>query len=74
MSRHLTIDDINVANGVAGMNTSSRITKGMDAVDDIILDTNTKGIVLKDAVGTYWRLGVSTLGVLTLANLGTTKP
>jgi len=74
MSRHLTIDDMNVTNGVAGLNTSNRITKGMDATDDLISDTNAKGLVLKDVANNYWRIGINTLGVLTITNLGTTKP
>lgn len=74
MPLHLTSNDKNASNGVASLNASNRITVGVDSADDIILNTNDKGIVLKDAVGTYWRVSVSTLGVLTLANLGTTKP
>jgi len=74
MPTHITSDDKNVSNGVASLDASNRITVGVDSADDIILNTNGKGIVLKDAVGTYWRVSVSTLGVLTLANLGTTKP
>ena len=41
---------------------------------DITVDTATRGLVLKDSAGIYWRVTVSTSGVLTSANLGTTKP
>jgi hypothetical protein len=64
------------ANGYAGLNASSRTTKGVDTTDDLIVDLATKGLVLKDTQGTphYWRGTVSTLGVLTFADLGTSKP
>lgn len=64
------------ANGYAGLNTSSRITKGVDTTDDVIVDLASKGLVLKDTAGTphYWRITISTLGVLTATDLGTTKP
>lgn len=64
------------ASGYAGLNASSRITKGVDTTDDLIVDLATKGLVLKDTQGTphYWRVTVSTIGVLTTADLGTTKP
>lgn len=62
--------------GYAGLNASSRTTKGVDTTDDVIVDLATKGLVLKDTQGTphYWRVTVSTLGVLTTADLGTVKP
>lgn len=65
-----------VASGYAGLNASSRTTKGVDTTDDVIIDLATKGLVMKDAQGTphYWRLSVSTLGVLTTTDLGTSKP
>ena len=66
----------NNANGYAGLSSVSRTTKGVDTTDDVIVDTSTKGLVLKDTAGTphYWRISVSTLGVLTATDLGTTKP
>lgn len=66
----------NTASGYAGLNTVSRTTKGVDTTDDVIIDLATKGLVLKDTQGTphYWRVTVSTLGVLTTTDLGTTKP
>lgn len=56
--------------------TNARSSRGVDTTDDVIVDTATKGLVLKDTAGTphYWRLSVSTLGVITAADLGTTKP
>jgi hypothetical protein len=64
------------ASGYAGLNASSRTTKGVDTTDDIIVDLATKGLVLKDTQVTphYWRLTVTTLGVLTTTDLGTGKP
>ena len=66
----------NAVSGYAGLNAASRITKGVDTTDDIIVDLATKGLVLKDTQGTphYWRVTVSTTGVLTTTDLGTTKP
>lgn len=64
------------ASGYAGLNASSRIVKGVDTTDDVIVDLATKGLVLKDTQGTphYWRGTISTLGVLTFADLGASKP
>lgn len=66
----------NNASGYAGLSSVSRITKGVDTTDDIIVDLATKGLVLKDTAGTphYWRVTISTLGALTTTDLGTTKP
>lgn len=66
----------NAANGYAGLNASSRTTKGVDTTDDVIIDLATKGLVLKDTAGTphYWRVTVNTSGVLVVTDLGTTKP
>lgn len=66
----------NAVSGYAGLNSSSRTTKGVDTTDDLVIDLATKGLVLKDTAGTphYWRITVSTLGVLAVTDLGTTKP
>lgn len=62
--------------GYAGLNAESRVTKGVLTTDDLIVDLATKGLVLKDTQGTphYWRLTVTTLGVLVTTDLGTTAP
>jgi hypothetical protein len=62
------------ANGYAGLNAVSRITKGADTTDDLIIDDALKGVVRKDPDGHYWRESISILGVLTQTDLGTTKP
>lgn len=64
------------ANGYAGLNSSSRTTKGVDTTDDLIVDDATNGLVLKDTQGTphYWRVTVDNTGVLVITDLGTTKP
>jgi hypothetical protein len=66
----------NAANGYAGLNSVSRITKGVDTTDDVIVDNAAKGLVLKDTQGTphYWRVTVNNVGVLVITDLGTTKP
>ncbi len=66
----------NAVSGYAGLNASSRTTKGVDTTDDLIVDTNSKGLVLKDNAGTphYWRVTVNSAGTLVVTDLGTTKP
>jgi len=56
--------------------TNARSSRGVATTDDLIVDLATKGLVLKDTQGTphYWRVTISTLGVLTTTDLGTTKP
>jgi hypothetical protein len=64
------------ASGYAGLNADSRITKGVDTTDDLIVDDATSGLVLKDTQGTphYWRVTVNNTGTLVVSDLGTTKP
>jgi hypothetical protein len=38
------------------------------------ITSDTKGLVLKSSDGHYWRVTISTLGVLTTADLGTSIP
>ena len=66
----------NAANGYAGLNASSRTTKGVDTTDDLVVDSATKGLVLKDTQGTphYWRITIDNTGSLVITDLGTTKP
>lgn len=68
--------ELNTASGYAGLNASSRTTKGVDTTDDVIVDLATKGLVLKDVAGTphYWRVTISTIGAIVTTDLGTTKP
>ena len=51
-------------------------TAGAISTEDLIIDLATKGLVLKDTQGTphYWRLTVTTLGVLVTTDLGTAAP
>lgn len=71
-----TVDGKDAASGFAMLNASSRITKGVDTTDDVIIDLATKGLVLKDTQGTphYWRLTIDNSGALVTSDLGTTKP
>jgi len=64
----------NNPNGYAGLNASSRITKGVDTTDDVIIDSTAKGLVLKSPNAHYWRASISNAGVVTWTDLGTTKP
>lgn len=64
----------NAASGYAGLSATSRITKGADTTDDIIIDLATKGLVLKNDVdGHYYRLTIVS-GAATWTDLGATKP
>lgn len=56
--------------------SGTRITKGVDTTDDIIIDLATKGLVLKDTQASphYWRITISNVGALVITDLGTTKP
>lgn len=64
------------ANGYAGLNAVSRITKGAITTDDLIVDSATKGLVLKDTQGTphYWRITIDNTGALVSTDLGTSAP
>ena len=64
------------ANPVNAIMTGTRLNKGVDTTDDIIIDLATKGLVLKDTQGTphYWRVTVSNAGALVISDLGTSKP
>lgn len=66
--------EANIPLGYAALNADTRIEVGVDTVDDIIVDDNLHGLVLKSPSGTYFRATISDLGVVTWANLGTTKP
>ena len=63
-----------VVSGYAGLNATSRITKGVDTTDDVICTTATKGLVLRSPDNNYWRATINNLGIVTWTNLGTTKP
>jgi hypothetical protein len=58
------------------LNSDRRSTTGVDTTDDLIVDSATKGLVLKDTQGSphYWRVTVSNVGALVVTDLGTTKP
>jgi hypothetical protein len=45
-----------------------------NAGGSFLVDDNTKGIILKDANAHYWRGTLNTSGVLSFADLGTTRP
>lgn len=48
--------------------------KNVDTEGDIIVDSSSRGIVLKDSSNIYWRVKISTGGALTTTSLGATKP
>jgi hypothetical protein len=60
---------------VTNTNVPNRIDNGwLVTSGSIISDTPADGVVLKDTAGHYWRVTVSTGGVLTTTDLGTTRP
>ena len=62
------------ATGYAGLDASSRTTKGIDSTDDLIIDLATKGCVLKSADNHYWRITIQNDGTLITSDLGLVKP
>lgn len=54
--------------------SGARITKGTDTTDDLIVDTSTRGLVLKSPNNRYWRVTVDNSGSLVTTDLGTSKP
>lgn len=70
-----TVAGFNITDA-ATLNASSRVEQGTDTTDDLIVDSNITGLVLKDNNATphYWRVTVSTGGSLVVTDLGTTKP
>lgn len=66
-------DANNTWNGVQTF-SARPVTAGVDSSSDVIVDLATKGLVLKDTAGVYWRVTVTTLGALTITNIGSTKP
>jgi hypothetical protein len=69
----ITLAGYGIGDG-ATKNGSNRMNLGVDTTDDVIVDTTTKGVVLKSANGHYWRSTISNAGVLTWTDLGTIKP
>jgi hypothetical protein len=58
------------------LNSEQRSTTGVDTQDDLIVDNNLKGLVLKDDASPahYWRVTATDAGALVITDLGTTKP
>ena len=48
--------------------------KNIDTNGDVIVNDSSRGIVLKDTNGNYWRITIQTDGTTNSVNLGTTKP
>ena len=46
----------------------------IETTNHIVIDNSSSGVVLKDTAGHYWRLKVSTSGVVSTEDLGTNKP
>ena len=61
-------------NGYAGLDPSARVQNGVFATDDLIVADSSKGLVLRDAAGDYWRVSVSPSGSLATTNLGSSPP
>lgn len=62
------------ANGYAALNGVSRIDKGVQTTDDVIVDDTAKGLVLKSPNGHYWRFSISNAGAISTTDLGVTIP
>lgn len=64
----------NIPNGYAGLNSDARTVVGVYTPDDITVNADTKGLVLKDSAGHYWRVTVNTSGTLVVTDIGTGGP
>lgn len=62
------------ANGYAGLNANSRVTKGTKTTDYIIVDSTTAGLTMKSPNGHYWVATISNTGTVTWTDVGTTSP
>ena len=49
-------------------------SKKVETSGDVIVDSSSKGLVLKDSSGTYWRISVSTAGAVSATDIGTSLP
>jgi len=72
-------DGINVsqkgaANGVAALNSVSRVDKGLTTTDYIVANSSTKGFTMLSPNGHYWVATISNTGVVTWTDVGTTSP
>ncbi len=69
-----TVAGYGITNAATLLN--NRVQQGTDTSDDLIVDDNANGLVLKDNAGTphYWRVTVNSAGTLVVTDLGTTKP
>lgn len=47
------------------------VSSGKSIFQDIVVNSDTKGIVLKDSTGHYWRVTINTSGVVSTTDLGT---
>lgn len=47
------------------------VSNGKSIFQDVVVNSDTKGIVLKDSTGHYWRVTVNTSGVVSTTDLGT---
>lgn len=72
-------DAINVSqkdavNGVAALNSVSRVDKGVTTTDYIVANSSTKGFTMLSPNGHYWVATISNTGVVTWTDVGTTSP
>lgn len=75
----LLVGDFNTtaSSQVLNVNGKLNVAQQIKATSqDVLVDTASKGLVLKDTQGTphYWRITVSDIGVLIVTDLGTTAP
>lgn len=68
------ISQKDTANGYAGLNANSRVTKGVKTTDYIIIDSTISGLTMKSLNGHYWVATMSNAGVVTWTDVGTTSP
>ena len=63
-ARVVNLGTKDAASGYAGLNSDSRVTKGVVTSDYLEVTDSAKGLVLKSPDGSRWLITVSNLGIL----------
>jgi hypothetical protein len=48
--------------------------RNIETEGDVVIDNTSRGVVLKDSAGHYWRIKISPTGVISGTDLGINKP
>ncbi|HEX6682947.1 MAG TPA: right-handed parallel beta-helix repeat-containing protein [Candidatus Limnocylindrales bacterium] len=70
----MSVMDNSLANATELLGGAGRSSAGITVGAPLFTDNAAKGLVLRSANGTYWRVTVSDSGALTTTNIGTARP